>query len=76
MWPEPPAGIARWETCKDLVAEPQPWQHEDKTGVREGRFGPFCTMVPTLLLVRIYPDLGPLSCWLQKRSRTQFKKAL
>ena len=25
------------------------------------------------LLVRIYPDLGPLSCWLQKRSLAHFK---
>ena len=28
------------------------------------------------LLVRIYPDLGPLSCWLQKRSLAQFKLVL
>ena len=43
------------------------------TIVRVRSFGPLHHGSHVWLLVQIYPDLGPLSCWLQKRSLAQFK---
>ena len=45
-----------------------------KTGVRVRSFGPLQHGSHVWLLVQTHPDLGPLSCWLQKRSLAQFKQ--
>ena len=48
-------------------------RHRPFTSVSLRSFGPLHHVPHVWLLVRIYPDLGPLSCWLQKRFLAHFK---